>query len=147
VYVIRERFFGLGDDFDITDETGRPVFGVDGKVLSLRDRLVLHDRASRQVAEVHRKLVALGPSYGDPTQDSKGETEKDIPPPACNGIDWTFGGSRGLGRHKDEAVDKPCSKPDRHSDRKRTSPAAGNATGGPARNSADKTGDRISLQE
>jgi uncharacterized protein YxjI len=63
VYVIRERLFGFGDDFDITDETGRPVFRVDGKVLSLRDRLVLLDRAGQQVAEVHRKLVTMRPSY------------------------------------------------------------------------------------
>lgn len=63
MYVIRERFFGLGDDFDITDETGQAVFRVDGKVLSVRDRLVLRDRAGREVAEVHRKLVALRPSY------------------------------------------------------------------------------------
>lgn len=63
MYVIRERFFGFGDDFDITDEAGQAVFRVDGKVLSVRDRLVLRDRASRQVAEVHRKLVALRPSY------------------------------------------------------------------------------------
>jgi uncharacterized protein YxjI len=63
VYVIRERFFHLGDDFDITDETGRRVFEVDGKVLTLRDRLVLKDPSGREVAQVVRKLVALRPSY------------------------------------------------------------------------------------
>ena len=34
-YVIRERFFRLGEDSDITDEQGRAVYHVDGKVLSL----------------------------------------------------------------------------------------------------------------
>jgi uncharacterized protein YxjI len=63
VYVIRERFFHFGDDFDITDETGRRVFEVDGKVLTLRNRLVLRDPSGRQVAQVARKLVALRPSY------------------------------------------------------------------------------------
>jgi uncharacterized protein YxjI len=63
VYVIRERFFRLGDDFDITDESGRRVLEVDGKVLSLRDRLILRDPAGRQVAQVQRKLIAMRPSY------------------------------------------------------------------------------------
>jgi uncharacterized protein YxjI len=63
VYLIRERFFRLGEDSDITDEQGRPVLHVDGKVLSLHDRLVLRDPAGREVAQVHRKLVALRPTY------------------------------------------------------------------------------------
>jgi len=63
MYLIRERFLGLGDDFDITDEQGRAVLRVDGKVLSLRDRLVLRDPEGRVVAEVTRKVVALRPTY------------------------------------------------------------------------------------
>jgi uncharacterized protein YxjI len=63
MYVIRERIFRLGDDFDITDESGAPVLQVDGKVLSLRDRLILRDPAGNEVAEVHRRLVALRPTY------------------------------------------------------------------------------------
>jgi len=63
MYVIRERFFALGDDFDITDETGRPVYQVDGKVFSLHDRLVLRDPTGRELAQVHRRLVALRPTY------------------------------------------------------------------------------------
>jgi uncharacterized protein YxjI len=63
MYLIRERFFRLGEDSDITDEQGEPVLQVDGKVLTLHDRLVLRDPAGRQVAQVHRKLVALRPTY------------------------------------------------------------------------------------
>ena len=62
-YVIRERFFRLGEDSDIADESGRPVFHVDGKVLTLRDHLVIRDPAGREVANVHRKLIALRPTY------------------------------------------------------------------------------------
>ena len=62
-YVIRERFFRLGEDSDITDESGQPVLHVDGKVLTLRDRLVLRDPSGREVAEVQRKLIALRPKY------------------------------------------------------------------------------------
>ena len=63
MYLIRERFFRLGEDSDITDEQGRPVFHVDGKVLSLRNRLVIRDPEGREVAQVHRKLASLRPTY------------------------------------------------------------------------------------
>lgn len=63
MYVIRERFFGFGQDSDITDEHGRPVLRVDGKALSLRERLVLRDLDGREVAEVRRKMVAMRPTY------------------------------------------------------------------------------------
>ena len=63
MYLIRERLFDLGDDFDITDESGARVFHVDGKVLSLRDRLVIEDASGREVAAVHRQLVALRRTY------------------------------------------------------------------------------------
>src|SRR5829696_9262173 len=63
MYLIRERFFRLGEDSEITDEHGRPVLQVDGKVLSLRNRLVLRDPEGREVAEVQRKLIAMRPTY------------------------------------------------------------------------------------
>src|SRR5688572_27983126 len=63
MFLIRERIFDLGDDFDITDESGRPVYHVDGKVLSVRDRLVIEDASGREVASVHRQLVALRRTY------------------------------------------------------------------------------------
>ena len=63
MYLIRARMFAIGQDFDITDEDGRPVLHVDGKALSVRDRLVLRDPDGRDVAEVRRKLVATRPTY------------------------------------------------------------------------------------
>ena len=62
MYLIRERFFRLGEDSEITDEHGRPVLQVDGKVLSLRNRLVLRDPEGREVAQLQRKLVAMRPT-------------------------------------------------------------------------------------
>ncbi len=63
MYMIRERLFRLGEDSDITDQAGRPVLHVDGKVLSLRNRLILRDPSGHEVAQVHRKLAALRPAY------------------------------------------------------------------------------------
>ncbi|HZU13911.1 MAG TPA: LURP-one-related family protein [Chloroflexota bacterium] len=62
-YVIRERFFHLGEDSDITDESGNPAYHVDGKVLSLHNTLVLRDPSGAEVAQVQRKLLSLVPTY------------------------------------------------------------------------------------
>jgi uncharacterized protein YxjI len=63
MYVVRERMFRLGEDSDITDEAGQLVLHVDGKVLSLHNRLILQDPAGREAGQVHRKLAALRPTY------------------------------------------------------------------------------------
>ena len=63
MYVIRERFFSIGDDFDIVDDHGDKVFHVDGKVFSVRNKLVIEDLSGAEVASVHRHLVSLRPTY------------------------------------------------------------------------------------
>jgi uncharacterized protein YxjI len=63
MYVIRERFFSFGDDFDVLDEHGNKVLHVDGKVLTVRDKVVIEDLNGDEVASVHRQLVALRPTY------------------------------------------------------------------------------------
>ena len=63
MYLIKERFFHLGKDSEIIDGDGRVAFEVDGKVFSPRGRLVIKDPAGREVAEVHRQLIALRPTY------------------------------------------------------------------------------------
>ena len=63
MYVIRERFFSIGDDFDVLDEHGAKVFHIDGKVLSVRDKVVIEDPSGQEVATLHRHLVSLRPTY------------------------------------------------------------------------------------
>ena len=63
MYVIRERMFRLGEDSDITDEAGQPVLQVDGKVMSLHNRLILRDPGGCEAGQVRRKLAALRPTY------------------------------------------------------------------------------------
>jgi len=78
MYVIRERLFRLGEDSDITDEAGRPVLHVDGKVLSLHNRLILRDPAGREVGQVYRKLAALRPTYEVTIDDTDAEVRKHV---------------------------------------------------------------------
>ena len=63
MYVIREKFFSIGDDFDVLDEHGNKLFHVDGKVLSVRDKVVIEDLHGQELASVHRHLVSLRPTY------------------------------------------------------------------------------------
>ena len=74
MYVIREKMFHLGEDSDITNESGELVLQVDGKIMSLHQRLILRDPAGREVAQVHRKLVTFRPTY-EITIDGKSVAE------------------------------------------------------------------------
>lgn len=62
-YVIREKFFRLGEDSVITDAAGQTVYEVDGKVFSLHDTLVIRDTARSEVARVEKQLISLRPTY------------------------------------------------------------------------------------
>jgi uncharacterized protein YxjI len=58
-YTMRQRLVSIGEDFDIADEHGDPVFRVDGKVLRLRETFVLEDLQGREVATIREKKLAL----------------------------------------------------------------------------------------
>jgi uncharacterized protein YxjI len=62
-YQIRERLLRLGEDNDILNEAGEPVYQVDGKVLSLHGLMVVNDIAGNEVGTVSRKLVSLLATY------------------------------------------------------------------------------------
>ena len=62
-YIIREKIFHLGEDSTITNESGQPVFQVDGKVFSLHNTLLVRDLAGNEVATVERQLISLTPTY------------------------------------------------------------------------------------
>lgn len=62
-YIMKQKLFSWGDDFTIRDADGNDVFFVDGKALSLRDRLVFQDMRGNELAVVQKKLLAWGPTY------------------------------------------------------------------------------------
>jgi uncharacterized protein YxjI len=62
-YVIREKMFRLTEDSDITDEYGRPVFRVNGKLFSIHGTIVMRDMVGNEVATIKRELIALRPTY------------------------------------------------------------------------------------
>jgi uncharacterized protein YxjI len=48
----------LGDD-----ESGQPIFQVEGKFFSLHSRLVIYDMEGNEVAQVSHRMIALIPTY------------------------------------------------------------------------------------
>lgn len=56
---MRERLFGIGDDYWIEDADGRKVFLVDGKAMRMRDTFELKDAQGRTVIEIKQKLLSL----------------------------------------------------------------------------------------
>ena len=62
-YVVREKFFHLGEDSVITDESGRPLYIADGKVFSIRNTVVLKDLRGNELATIKKQLLALGLTY------------------------------------------------------------------------------------
>ncbi|MFD4630744.1 LURP-one-related/scramblase family protein [Streptomyces sp. NPDC058284] len=57
--LVRDRVFGIGDDYWIEDDRGRKVFLVDGKAMRLRDTFELKDMQGRVVIDIHAKMLAL----------------------------------------------------------------------------------------
>jgi uncharacterized protein YxjI len=62
-YMVREKLFRLGEDNDILNEAGQPVYQVDGKALSLHNLMTVKDLSGAELAQVTRKLMALMATY------------------------------------------------------------------------------------
>ncbi|MFF4178332.1 LURP-one-related/scramblase family protein [Streptomyces sp. NPDC001750] len=58
-FQVRERLFGIGDDYWIEDTDGRKVFLVDGKAMRLRDTFELKDTEGHVLVEIRKKLFSL----------------------------------------------------------------------------------------
>ena len=62
-YVMQQKLLAMGDDFQIRDERGRDVYFVDGRALSIGDRLSFRDMAGNELADIRQKLLAWGRTY------------------------------------------------------------------------------------
>jgi len=62
-YLMKERFWGFGDDFAIKDADGNDVYFVDGKVFSLGDKLSFQDMQGNELAFISQKLLSLKKRY------------------------------------------------------------------------------------
>ncbi|MEU9118529.1 LURP-one-related family protein [Streptomyces sp. NPDC048506] len=58
-FLVRDRIFGIGDDYWIEDEYGHHAFLVDGKALRLRETFELKDPERRVLITIRKKMLAL----------------------------------------------------------------------------------------
>jgi uncharacterized protein YxjI len=62
-YVIRERWFSWGDDFDIYDAAGKRMFFVDGRGISLRNKLSFQDTHGQELAFIEQARLGGGTEF------------------------------------------------------------------------------------
>jgi uncharacterized protein YxjI len=62
-YLMKQKLFCFGDDFTIKNEAGEDVFFVDGRALSLGDKLSFQDMNGHELAFIRQKLLSWGPTY------------------------------------------------------------------------------------
>ncbi|MGF1427034.1 LURP-one-related/scramblase family protein [Kitasatospora sp. LaBMicrA B282] len=58
-YQVKERIFGIGEDYWIEDEHGAKAFLVDGKVLRIRETFELKDAGGRVLAVIRHKALSV----------------------------------------------------------------------------------------
>lgn len=74
-YIVHEKFFRMGEDNDILNEAGEPVYQVDGKVLSLHNLMIVNDLNGTELARVQRKILSLLAHYEIQFAGQTGMTE------------------------------------------------------------------------
>jgi uncharacterized protein YxjI len=62
-YVLKQKLLSWGDDFVIKDEGGTDRFFVDGKAISLGDKLSFQDMDGNELAFIRQRLLAWGKTY------------------------------------------------------------------------------------
>lgn len=58
--VVKEKIFSWsGDDFTVNDVTGKPYCKVKGKVMSMRDRIVITDLEDKPICCLLEKVLSM----------------------------------------------------------------------------------------
>lgn len=63
IYRIREKFWSLGNKFQIRDEGDEPVFLVNGMAFSWGDKLSFQDLDGNELAFINQRMMSLMPRY------------------------------------------------------------------------------------
>ena len=62
-YVMKQKLFSLGDDFLIKDDSGRDVYFVDGKAISIGNQLSFQTADRTELAFIKQRVFSWGPTY------------------------------------------------------------------------------------
>ena len=62
-YEMKQKLFAFGKDFTIRDGEGRDVFRVDGKALSIGDKLSFQDMSGNELAFIAQRVLSFKKRY------------------------------------------------------------------------------------
>ena len=62
-YIVRQRLAGIGDDFDIKDQSGNKLYFVDGKAMSFVDDLDIKDMKKNKIMRIKKRMLTFAPTY------------------------------------------------------------------------------------
>ena len=62
-YQLKQKIWSWGNDFQINDSNGDPIFRVDGHVFSWGDKLSFQDMQGNELAFISQKLLTFMPKY------------------------------------------------------------------------------------
>lgn len=62
-YQVTQKKLALGDDFSIKDQSGREIYYVDGKAMSIGKKLNVLDGQKNKVARINKRLFTFNPTF------------------------------------------------------------------------------------
>ena len=62
-YQMRQKWLSWGDDYTVTDESGRRRYYIDGRAISIGSKLAVKDMDGNELAFISQKLLAWGPTF------------------------------------------------------------------------------------
>lgn len=62
-YIMRQRIFALGQDFNINNAAGEPVFKIDGKVRIIKESLKFRDMQGNLLYKLDEKVIRIRDSF------------------------------------------------------------------------------------
>ncbi len=62
-YIMRQRIFALGQDFDIKNASGQPVFKIHGKVRIIKEALKFYDMQGNLLYKLDEKVIRIRESF------------------------------------------------------------------------------------
>jgi uncharacterized protein YxjI len=62
-YLMRQRIAAIGQDFDICNERGQPVFKIDGKVRLVRESLKFRDLQGHELYHLQERVIRVRESF------------------------------------------------------------------------------------
>ena len=77
-YLMRQKLFAFGDDFVIKNDRGEDVFYVDGKALSIGNKLSFQDMRGNELAFIRQRLLSWGPTYDIEYQGGVATVKKEL---------------------------------------------------------------------